>query len=134
MNQRFTLIENTPDFVPMKGDIGVFGASVAVSHSYGHICLCNGDGARTYFYSYDQNWNGKACQKVCHRYTAFLGVLRPKRRVTEVLNVRTGPGVGYRRVTELPKDTLVNVQESRCGWFRIAPDRWVCGKYLEMCW
>lgn len=46
----------------------------------GHVAVCTGEGTTSYFYSYDQNWNGKndPCTKIKHDYSHVLGVLRPK--------------------------------------------------------
>lgn len=75
--ENFTLIKNTPDFVPMKGDFCVWGKSL---NGYGHIALATGEGDTKHFFTYDQNWGGKAAKKVEHDYKHFLGVLRPKDR------------------------------------------------------
>ena len=74
---KFEKIYNTPTFIPMKGDICVFGSGVGGGH--GHVSIANGDGTTSYFYSYDMNWYGKACKLVKHKYNSedFLGVLRP---------------------------------------------------------
>ena len=79
LKKNFTKIANTPDFVPKKGDVAVWGTSLS-SGGWGHIAICTGEGDTTYFYSYDQNWtgNGDPCTKIRHNYRAFLGVLRPK--------------------------------------------------------
>ncbi len=78
LRNNFTRIANDPDFVPQKGDITVWGADVSSSHDCGHIAIAKGVGNTSEFYTYDQNWNGKACHEVKHTYKAFLGVLRPK--------------------------------------------------------
>lgn len=78
LKSNFTRIANTPDFVPKKGDICVWGKNVSNSHNYGHIAIAKGEGNTKELYTYDQNWNGKAMKKVKHNYIAFLGVLRPK--------------------------------------------------------
>ena len=78
LKNNFTRIANTPDFVPQKGDICVWGKNVSSSHNYGHIAIATGEGNTKELYTYDQNWNGKAMKKVKHNYVAFLGVLRPK--------------------------------------------------------
>ena len=49
-----------------------------VGSGCGHVAICTGDGTTSYFYSYDQNWNGKAMHKVKHGYDNVYGVLRPK--------------------------------------------------------
>lgn len=75
----FTRIPNTPDFVPKKGDIGVWNSGLSAG-GWGHIAVCTGEGDTNHFYSYDQNWTGKhdPCTKVYHTYSHFAGVLRPK--------------------------------------------------------
>ena len=76
LKNNFTKIANTPDFIPNKGDIVVW--STAQGNGCGHVAIATGEGTTTYFYSYDQNWNGKEMKKVYHKYTNVLGVLRPK--------------------------------------------------------
>ena len=78
LTKKFTRIENTPAFVPLKGDIAVWDSSKGGGH--GHVAICTGEGDTKYFYSYDMNWNGKAMKKVKHNYSGFYGVLRPKDR------------------------------------------------------
>lgn len=72
---KFKKIKNTPDFVPLKGDIAVWNSSKGGGH--GHVAICTGEGDTKHFYSYDMNWNGKAMKKVKHDYSGFYGVLRP---------------------------------------------------------
>ncbi len=76
LNKNFDRIANTPSFVPQKGDIVVWD----LRHGkYGHIAIADGVGSTSYFYSYDQNWGGKAMKRVKHSYKdGFAGVLRPK--------------------------------------------------------
>ena len=75
LKNHFIKIPNTPDYVPLKGDIVVFDYG-----KYGHICIATGEGNTSQFYSYDQNVYGnlEPVQKVCHRYDNCLGALRPK--------------------------------------------------------
>ncbi len=51
-----TKIANTASFVPKKGDIMVWNGNVG--GGAGHVAICTGEGTTSYFYSYDQNWNG----------------------------------------------------------------------------
>lgn len=76
LTKNFTKIKNTPSFVPQKGDIMVWDGDVG--GGCGHVAICTGEGTTSYFYSYDQNWNGKAMHKVKHDYDDVYGVLRPK--------------------------------------------------------
>lgn len=70
-------IPNTPEFVPIKGDIMVWGQSLG---KHGHVAICNGEGDTTWFNSYDQNWGGnnEPVTLIKHNYNHVLGVLRPK--------------------------------------------------------
>lgn len=79
LRDNFTRIPNTPDFVPKKGDIGVWNSALSVG-GWGHIAVCTGEGNTNHFYSYDQNWTGRhdPCAKIRHTYDHFAGVLRPK--------------------------------------------------------
>lgn len=70
----FTRIKNTPDLIPQKGDICVWGTSLG--NKYGHIAIATGEGTTKKFYSYDLNWGVKTVRRVLHNYTGFLGVLR----------------------------------------------------------
>lgn len=74
----FDKIANNPTFVPLKGDIVIWGTKIG---KYGHIAICTGSGNASWFESFDQNWpNGSKCKKVKHTYTGVLGFLRPKVR------------------------------------------------------
>lgn len=70
-------IPNTPEFVPIKGDIMVWGTGIGEN---GHVAICTGEGDTTWFNSYDQNWNyaNAPVTLVKHSYSSVLGVLRPK--------------------------------------------------------
>ncbi len=70
-------IPNTPEFVPIKGDIMVWGQGIG---QWGHVAICNGKGDTTWFESYEQNWTGNndPVALIKHNYNNVLGVLRPK--------------------------------------------------------
>lgn len=77
----FTWISNTPEFVPQKGDLCVFTSK----SGNGHISVANGEGTTSYFYSYDQNYPSAKHEPMTlikHSYKSFLGVLRPKQRLS----------------------------------------------------
>ena len=76
LKANFDRIANTPEFVPQKGDIAVWGAGLG--NTYGHVAIATGKGNTSNFYTYDLNWNGKTVHKVNHTYKGFLGVLRSK--------------------------------------------------------
>lgn len=111
LKSKFKRIKNTIDFVPAKGDIAVWNATKGGGH--GHVAICSGEGDTAYFYSYDQNWNEKACKLVRHDYSGLLGVLRPLDTtplgvdtvperggytVTADVNVRAGAGTNFNRI------------------------------------
>lgn len=70
-------IPNTPEFVPIKGDIMVWGQGIG---QWGHVAICTGEGDTTWFESYEQNWTGNndPVALIKHNYNNVLGVLRPK--------------------------------------------------------
>lgn len=72
----FEKIVNTANFIPVKGDICVWGTGLG--NKYGHVAIATGEGDTKYFYSYDLNWGSKNVKKVLHSYKGFLGVLRYK--------------------------------------------------------
>ena len=78
--KHFTRIKNTPDLVPLKGDIVVWGKGSGFP--YGHVGIATGEGDVNRFTSYDQNRTGKndACTMIKHDYRMVAGVLRPKDR------------------------------------------------------
>lgn len=76
LTKNFTKVSNTASFVPKAGDIMVWDGDKG--NGAGHVAICTGEGTTSYFYSYDQNWNGKAMKKVKHDYKDVYGVLRPK--------------------------------------------------------
>lgn len=83
----FTRIANTPEFVPQKGDIIVWAKSL--NGKAGHVAICDGVGDTTYFYSYEENWDGMnhPTERVRHNYNHVLGVLRPKDQ-TQIIGKR----------------------------------------------
>lgn len=127
LKANFTRIANTPEFVPKKGDIAVWGTGLG--NKYGHIAIATGEGTTSYFYSYDLNWNGKTVKKVKHTYKGFLGVLRAKdqEKITGITNkikftvgktyttqvnlkVRTGAGTdkSQKKTSQLTEDGQKN--------------------------
>lgn len=76
LKNNFKRIANTPDFVPQKGDIMVWGQGLS---EWGHVAICSGEGDTTWFSSWDNNWTGNhdATEKIKHDYHGVLGVLRP---------------------------------------------------------
>lgn len=79
LTKNFKWIDNTPEFIPKKGDLCVFTSK----SGNGHISVATGEGTTSYFYSYDQNFpkaKHEPMTEIKHSYTSFLGVLRPKKK------------------------------------------------------
>lgn len=72
----FDKIPNTPDYVPVKGDIVIWTAFS--NNQFGHIAIASGEGDTNTFVSYDQNWNVQKVERIRHNYNSVLGALRPK--------------------------------------------------------
>jgi hypothetical protein len=71
----FERIANTPDGVPLPGDLVVWDTSVGVA---GHIAIFVSGNAHT-FTSFDQNWpSGSKCHLQSHNYNGVIGWLRPR--------------------------------------------------------
>jgi predicted nucleic acid-binding Zn-ribbon protein len=84
LNQNFTKIANSTEFVPQAGDVGIWNRRAG--GGYGHIAVCTGKGDTNSFESFDQNWSRVSfCELVNHNYTNFYGVLRFNKVMVEKL-------------------------------------------------
>ena len=95
LKANFTKVKNTPSFVPKKGDVAIWSGTL--NGGWGHIAICTGEGNTSYFYSYDQNWSGKACTKVKHTYDHIAGFLRPKNQ--SKISAKVLDKTGYKPVS-----------------------------------
>ena len=60
-------------------------------YNIGHISIATGEGNTSYFYSYDQNYNGhNFVAKERHTYHNFLGVLRYKGNALDTEGLKRG--------------------------------------------
>lgn len=131
---KFIKIENTPKFVPKKGDIVEWDYYEGVTGVAGHTAVAIGENTgTTKFKSYDQNWGKKYyVTEVNHDYKGVLGVIRPLLKyVITGLNVRNGPGMEYTIIGVVDKGTLVKEYETKGDWTRIGEGKWVSSKYLD---
>lgn len=79
----FTRIENTPDGVPQKGDIVIFGTGLG---KWGHVSIFL-EGNISRFTSLDQNYpTGSPVHKQGHTYNAVIGWLTPKEQKMDTPN------------------------------------------------
>lgn len=49
----------------------------------------------------------------------------------DILYVRSGPGTGYKKVTQLKKGKSLTVLETKNGWYRIGKNQWVIAKFVK---
>lgn len=106
---------NTPKFVPKKGDICVFKTNSGI----GHVSISTGEGDTKIFYSLDQNYpkgQHEPTAKIAHNYKNFLGVLRPKNKknlkeLTTKTSYKTEIGKNYK----LKKFTALNSKSNFTG-------------------
>lgn len=149
LNKNFVRIKNSPNFVPMKGDVCVWSKKM---NKYGHVAIATGAGDTNKFITYDMNWGAKELRMIEHNYNYFLGVLRPIHRegidgvtlgkVKGAVNIRRGPGTKYNRVmfkdftayqqeqviankgkaadNDFPKGMLVEIYETKGSWYKIS--------------
>ena len=77
-------IKNTPDGLPQKGDIVIWGTEIG---PYGHIAVFI-EGNLNTFTSFDQNFPiGSLCHKQSHSYKGVLGWLHAKTAVVDAVSV-----------------------------------------------
>lgn len=88
-----TRIDNTPEFVPQKGDIAVWTGG-----KYGHVAICLGEGDTNYFKSLDQNWKAQKLTEEKHNYIDYapLVFLRPKNQESMQDNLQPQPTYGHK--------------------------------------
>ena len=79
MNEHWERFENTPDFLPKKGDICIWGSGKG--GGYGHIAMVCGDCTLNYFTSIESNWKPFKVSVVQHNYNDVIGFLRLKGNV-----------------------------------------------------
>jgi len=76
LKEHFTQIKNTPDGVPILGDVIIWNKNAGLG--YGHVAVFN-YGDKNEFVSFDQNFpTGSVCHFQNHNYTNIFGWLRPK--------------------------------------------------------
>ena len=122
--QNVTRINNTPSFVPQKGDIAVWTGG-----TYGHVAICLGVGDVNTFRSLEQNWQAQKLTEENHNYTylAPLVFLRPKNqkniienvsqgnyKTLEVMKVRDGVWGRQKGYNELTEDGKKNALPNGC--------------------
>lgn len=84
----FDKVPNTPDYVPLKGDIVVWSGSL--NGGIGHVSVATGKGDVNYFESFDQNWVvGSPSVLVSHSYDYVLGAQRLKVTTIPMTDLRT---------------------------------------------
>jgi len=80
LKEYFDPISNTPQGVPIKGDIVIWNKNVG--GGYGHVGIFI-EGNASKFKSFDQNWPvGSLCKIVDHQYTNVIGWLKSKEKNT----------------------------------------------------
>lgn len=128
---KFSKLKNTPSFVPAKGDIAFWGASVCES---GHAAIAVGKSKGTSkFVSLDQHWNGIGkCAEINHNYKGMLGVFRPLLKTATInMNIRSGPGIMTPITGELKRGELLRPLEYKNGFARIGENKWVSAEHLD---
>jgi N-acetylmuramoyl-L-alanine amidase len=77
LKENFIRIPNTPDLLPLPGDVVVWDKSPR--NPYGHVAVFVRGDVRA-FDSFDQNLpTGSPCHLVHHTYSNVLGFLRPRK-------------------------------------------------------
>lgn len=77
LTDNFKWIDKKDGFIPQKGDLCVFNSK----SGNGHISIATGEGTKSHFYSYDENYPSSSHEPMTtarHSYERLYGVLRPK--------------------------------------------------------
>ena len=83
LTDKFERFLNTPEAIPNKGDVMIWGGNVG--GGYGHVAVFL-EGDVNSFRSLDQNWPTGALVKIVnHKYTSVIGWLRPKEQPDNAL-------------------------------------------------
>ena len=111
-----------------KFDTSTRRGKVTVS---GNTVYCSIDNFRNYAnykgffaYKHDGNVQENTGNVTTSTYTRYVSTNSLN------LNVRSGPGTGYKIVGSLRKGTAVTVSQTNGNWSRIGINRWVCSDYL----
>lgn len=129
-------IKNTKEFIPLEGDICVWGEKYSDKHKCGHIAIATGKGNLSEFQVWEQNRNGKNDPIAVNYqtyYKDFKGVLRPYYKTTANLRVRSSPVIKDGNVVKtLPVGEKVKITETKNGFGKIATNRWVSLQYVKI--
>lgn len=77
----YTRIDYSPGLVPQEGDIVSWAGASPANVPYGHVAIATGQGDKTRFQTFDQNWSGNYCKLNWHSYQSVQGWIRPKNYV-----------------------------------------------------
>lgn len=107
----FIKIENTPTFVPQKGDIAVWQITPS-GNKYGHIAICTGKGNTSKFEVFEQNGvtNRNSVINSNQNYKKILGFLRPKNQNVLGLIYKIGQNVACSTRYPQPNSNINEVE------------------------
>lgn len=142
--KQFIRINNTPKFVPQKGDICIWNNGI-----FGHVAICYGEGNVNTFKTIDQNWTPLKLTDVWHNYLYMAPIvfLRPKNQANIVtpkpvtkqtyvvntllgLNIRAGAGTNFKKVGVYKNKTKIIVTQTSNNWGK-TDKGWVALKYCK---
>lgn len=110
---KYIQIPNSPDAIPQKGDVVVWGAPYGryiddngrVQYA-GHVAMGTGEGDTNWFNAFGVNWpTGSSAHVQRHNYDGVIGWLRPKQLIVQ------GGGAGM--LTNDQKKQLFNIYLGR---------------------
>ncbi|MEM1323224.1 MAG: SH3 domain-containing protein [Bacteroidota bacterium] len=91
------------------------------------------DGSSVEIFDQEGNWyrigNGRW---VYSRLVKVVEVKQGRVVFASFLNVRSGPGTNFPRVSRLQRDTLVKIFDKDGKWYRVGVDEWVFGAYIQV--
>ena len=97
----------------------------------GNTIYCSVDNFKKYAnykgffaYKYEEKKETNTTKVTTSTYTRYV-------KVSTSLNVRSGAGTNYKKVSTLKNATKVTIYETKGNWSRIGTNKWVCSTYLS---
>jgi len=112
LNQNYSKIENTPEYVPKIGDVIIWK-----NGTYGHIAIATGEGNTSKFKSLDQNYTNKnEIAIVEHTYGYVYGCFRPLKITQDSMQDDLKSILDYYRVKT--KDELIKMVDEQLKFLK----------------
>lgn len=137
LHNKFYRLPNTKTFVPLEGDVAIWGINHSANHNCGHIAICKTGADLQKFQVWEQNAKGHNDGVSIGTYyydKDFKGVLRPYYYVNTQsgLNVRYSPSTKAKIVGVKKFGEIVQILDVNNGFGKIGANQWCHLSYLTI--